>query len=94
MRPVIKKLSLFGCLFILSIVPLYIPIGFASAHLVSQNFAHQFDLSLLGYDLVWTILLFSTLGALGIIGIILIIVSLTAHIVDKLAQKLLMLHPK
>jgi ABC-type Fe3+ transport system permease subunit len=94
MRPAIKKLYLFGFHFIISTVLLYVPIGFASAHLVSQNFTHQLNLGLLGYDFFWTVLLFSTLEALGMIGIILLIASLLAHLIDKLAQKILMPHPK
>jgi len=94
MRPLIKKLGLFGFLFIVSTVLLYIPIGLASAYLVSQNFTHQLHLDLLGYDGIWTVLIFVTSGAMGTIGIIILITSLLAHVVDKLAQKILMPHPQ
>jgi hypothetical protein len=90
MRPLIKKTLLFGYVFTISLPLLLIPIGLASGYFVSQNFS----LGLMEYDLIQSVLEIATLIAVGSIGIILLIVALSAHLADKLSQKLLMPHPK
>jgi hypothetical protein len=89
MRPLFRKTLRCGYLFTLSPILLSIPLSAVCVYYVAHLDLH---VGLMDYDSILFGLMAEMMAVLGITGLILMIVALTAHLIDELAHRILK-HP-